>query len=483
MAAAPAFHPIDSLQEETSCSICLEYFESPVCIHCGHNFCRACIARYWEGAGAEVSCPKCRETARQRILRPNRELANIVEIAKRLEAEKGAGGGERVCERHRQPLTLFCEEEQTPICPACAGATAHRAHPTLPLDRAARDYKEQIQSWLRTLKEETEKLQGWKLAGEERSQEYLEMLDTEGQKIVFDFEQLHQFLEKQKHLFLAQLGELHQDIEKGQKENVAKLSEEISRLSDLIMELEGKCQQPANEFLQDIGSTLNRCKEQRQQPLGISPELEKRVGDFTQKNIGLAETLKKLQDMLLHDLEKEGGTSLTKENVTLDPDTANSILILSCDLKTVKGGVTWQCLPNNPQRFDPEPCVLGCEGFTSGKHYWDVEVRAGGMCWALGVARESVRRKGGIIFSPEEGIWALGRLGGQYQALASPVTFLSLNCSPTKIQVYLDYEEGWVSFFDADNQVPIFSFPQTTFREKIFPFFWVLRSSQLQLCF
>ncbi|KFV16674.1 Tripartite motif-containing protein 7, partial [Pterocles gutturalis] len=36
------------LPSEASCSICSEYFRDPVSIHCGHNFCRACITRCWE---------------------------------------------------------------------------------------------------------------------------------------------------------------------------------------------------------------------------------------------------------------------------------------------------------------------------------------------------------------------------------------------------------------------------------------------------
>uniref|UniRef100_A0A452GPC4 RING-type domain-containing protein n=1 Tax=Gopherus agassizii TaxID=38772 RepID=A0A452GPC4_9SAUR len=79
-------HPI----EEATCPICLEYFKDPVIIECGHNFCRACIAQCWEGSDTAASCPQCRETVQQRNLRPNRKLANMVEITKRLNLQKVA---------------------------------------------------------------------------------------------------------------------------------------------------------------------------------------------------------------------------------------------------------------------------------------------------------------------------------------------------------------------------------------------------------
>uniref|UniRef100_A0A452H5J0 RING-type domain-containing protein n=1 Tax=Gopherus agassizii TaxID=38772 RepID=A0A452H5J0_9SAUR len=86
--------PVESLQEEARCPVCLEYFTAPVTLECGHNFCRACVSQCWEGSDTAASCPQCRETVQQRNLRPNRQLANMVEIAKRLSLQvaKGRGG-------------------------------------------------------------------------------------------------------------------------------------------------------------------------------------------------------------------------------------------------------------------------------------------------------------------------------------------------------------------------------------------------------
>ncbi|XP_067425475.1 zinc finger protein RFP-like [Emydura macquarii macquarii] len=403
-------NPVESLQEEATCPICLEYFREPVILECGHNFCRACISQCWEGSDTGVSCPQCRETVQQRNLRPNRQLANVVEIAKRLsfQAAKGSGG-EKVCGEHQEALKLFCEDDQTPICVVCHLSRAHRTHTVVPIEEAAQEYKEKIQAHLKTFREEREKLLGFKGTGEEKSQEYLKQIEKERQKIVSEFQQLRQFLEEQEQLLLAQLEKLDKEIVKIQNENINKLSEEISHLSELISEMEMKCQKPASEFLQDIRSSLSRCgKGKLQQPEEISPELEKGLSDFSQKTVVLMETLRKFKDTLPSALDTKRGESLasfTQANVTLDPGTAHPELVLSEDGKSVRWADTRQRVPNNPERFDTEPCVLGCEGFTSGRHCWEVEVGDGGY-WAVGVARESVRRKGWISPSPEEGIWA-----------------------------------------------------------------------------
>ncbi|XP_037771124.1 butyrophilin subfamily 1 member A1 isoform X1 [Chelonia mydas] len=171
-------------------------------------------------------------------------------------------------------------------------------------------------------------------------------------------------------------------------------------------------------------------------------------------------------------------------NVTLDPDTAHPQLVLSKDRKSVRWADTWQDLPDHkdPERFEIERCVLGCEGFTSGRHYWEVEV-GNGRYWAVGVARESVKRKGGISLSPEEGIWAVDQRQGQYQALTSPVTPLDLSRAPSRIRVCLDCEQGQVTFINAGDEAPIFTFPPGSVPgERIRPWLWLGMESQLKLC-
>ncbi|XP_050777243.1 zinc finger protein RFP-like [Gopherus flavomarginatus] len=480
-----AENPLESLQEEATCPVCLEYFTEPVTLECGHNFCRACISQCWEGSDTAASCPQCRETVQQRNLRPNRQLANVLEIAKRLSLQAAKGrGGDGVCGEHQEALKLFCEEDQSPICVICRESRAHRTHMVVPIQEAAQEYKEKIQAHLKTLREEREKLLGFQVTGEKRSQEYLKQTETERQKIVSEFQQLQQFLEEQERLLLAQLKKLDDEIVKIQNENITKLSEEISHLSELISEMEGKCQKPASEFLQDVRSTLSRCEKGKfQQPKEISPELEERVSNFSQKIFVVSETLRKFKDTLETRIEEFlGAYRQVIVTVTLDPETAHPKLILSEDRKHVRYGDICQQLPSNPERFDTKPCVLGCEGFTSGRHCWEVEVGAG-QYWAVGVASESVGRKGEISRSPEGGIWAVECWGGQFRALTSPVTPLPLSRVPSRIRVCLDCDRGQVTFIDAGDEAPIFTFPPGSVPGgRIRPWFWVGRGARLRLC-
>ncbi|XP_030403817.1 tripartite motif-containing protein 15-like [Gopherus evgoodei] len=405
-----------------------------------------------------------------------------------LESAKEAEVG-TVCEKHQRALDVFCEEDQTSICVVCHLSGNHREHTVLPIEKAAEDYKKQIQSRLEILKKEREEILSFKLSGEDKCQELLKQLETEKQKIVSEFQQLRQFLEEQEQLRLAQLEELNQEIEKGRAEYVVKISEELSSFSSLISEMEQKSQQPASEFLQDIKGTLSRCVREFQNPEAFSSELKWRIWESSQRNASVETIMKKFKDSL------SSRCRLDKANVTLDPDTAHPRLILSADRKGVSWGVTQQDLPNNPERFDSWPCVLGCEGFSSGSHYWEVEFGAQveigrGMC-DVGVARESVNRKAEIDSIPEEGIWAVGCRRGTYWALTSPAQRIPLYpirghrniWAPRRIRVYLDYEGGQVAFFDAGRGMSIATFPPASFAgETIRPFFRVHGLVPLTLC-
>ncbi len=158
-------------------------------------------------------------------------------------------------------------------------------------------------------------------------------------------------------------------------------------------------------------------------------------------------------------------------DVTLDPDTAHPKLILSDDEKQVRCGDITQKLPDTPERFDKGVNVLGKEGFSSGRCYFEVQVK-GNTEWDLGVARESINRKGLIRLSPSDGYWTVWlRNGDEYKACDDPRVSLSLRVKPQRVGVFVDYEEGLVSFYDVESSSHIYSFTAQSFTEKLFPFF------------
>ncbi|XP_051998734.1 E3 ubiquitin-protein ligase TRIM39-like [Xyrauchen texanus] len=158
-------------------------------------------------------------------------------------------------------------------------------------------------------------------------------------------------------------------------------------------------------------------------------------------------------------------------DMLFDFNTAYPKLILSKDGKQVKHGGIWRDVPNNTERFNSSACVLGRDGFSCGRFYYEVQV-SDKPEWDLGVAAESIERKGKITVCPENGFWCIWlRNGDKYMANESFPVSLSLREKPQKVGVFVDYEEGLVSFYNVATKSHIYSFSGQSFTEKLYPFF------------
>ncbi|XP_044839025.1 E3 ubiquitin-protein ligase TRIM39-like [Mauremys mutica] len=442
------------IEDEAICSICLGYLTEPVTIACGHNFCRACLSQYCaeKGAGTPLTCPQCRAQFQKGEFRPNTQLSNIVQKLKQLGLKPGKGQKEDLCERHEERLKLFCEEDGETICLVCEKSRNHKSHTVVPMEEAAQEYKEKLQESLGPLRKELEEALVLTSKEKEKTTEWQSKVKNKREMIAGEFNKLHTLLREEEQLLLQSLEEEERETLQRLRENVTKLSQQSSSLQQLITELEEKCQQPVIELLKDVKTTLSRSENVKlQEPEAVSTDL-KNVYKIPERCLDMREMLKRFA-----------------VDVTLDPDTANPNLVLSEDRKRVRRGDTCQDLPNNPQRFDRYPIVLGAEGFAGGRRYWEVEVgdKTG---WILGVCRESVERKGESFLSPGNGYWTVWLRDGGYKACISPSTPLPLIVRPSRVGIFLDYEAGEVSFYNVTDRSHLFTFTGT-FSGKLRPYF------------
>ncbi|XP_071590577.1 E3 ubiquitin-protein ligase TRIM7-like isoform X2 [Heliangelus exortis] len=406
----------EQLQAEATCPLCLELFSEPLITPCGHNFCRGCLQTLLGVPPRPAACPQCRGTIAPGSLRPNRSLGAVAGLAGALEEEAARPR----CPTHGEDLWVFCESCRLPLCPLCREEPRHRDHRTRLAQEAARELRETLQSNLVFLQKEKE---GFKPKGEEEISALLEKVSSERQQLQDTFGELQQVLQEQEGLLLSQLDRALGDLTKEHQEYESRVSERRSLLDTLVVEIEKKREHPVVEFLMDVGKTLSRIEEAKTPiPEPISLELQRTLQSLSETNQLVVDVVAKFKASLLSRTDRE------RVKVTLDPGTANPILVLSEDLKTLRLGEQNQHLPDTPGRFTGSPSVLGSPGLSSGRHYWELE----------------------------------GKL--------------------RKIRVQLDYEAGWVSFYNAETMEKILHF-EASFTEEVFPYFWLWSpENYIQLC-
>ncbi|XP_043938213.1 nuclear factor 7, ovary-like [Protopterus annectens] len=269
-------------------------------------------------------------------------------------------------------------------------------------------------------------------------------------KIKDEFQELYHFLKQEEQAILSQLMSEQDKVLEVHKRNISLLSQQQEKLQTLITESEEALKLQDALFLKAIRK-INNSQHQSFQISVESPKLN------------LAEFQFPLQYLVWRKMR----TLINPAHLNLNPNTANSFLILSEDQTSVRLG-TKQDVSDNAERFDCYPAVLSIQGFFSGIHYWEVEV-----CdedgWCIGVVKESVKRKEYIFASPENGYWTLARRNcSNYYAGISPVAIMQ---EVRRILVYLDYSAGQLSFYNADNMSHLYTYSAVLFIETIYPFF------------
>lgn len=354
--------PLRSLEEEVTCSICLDYLRDPVTIDCGHVFCRVCTSDVRPAPGGRPVCPLCKKPFRKESIRPVWQLASLVENIERLQVDKDRQPGEgareqadgRLCERHREKLHYYCQDDGKLLCVMCRESREHRPHSAVLVEKAAQPHREKILNHLSTLRRDRDKIQGFQAKGEADILTALKKLQDQRQDIVAEFEQSHQFLRERERHLLDQLAKLEQELTEGREKYKTKGVSELARLALLISELEGKAQQPAAELMQDSRDFLNRYPRKKfwiGKP--IARVVKKKTGEFSEKVLSLQRGLREFQGKLLRDLEYK------TVSVTLDPQSASGYLQLSEDWKCVTYSGLYQSTYLHPHQFDCEPGVLG----------------------------------------------------------------------------------------------------------------------------
>ncbi|XP_056244165.1 E3 ubiquitin-protein ligase TRIM39-like [Seriola aureovittata] len=501
-------------EDQFLCSICLDVFTDPVTSPCGHNFCNKCITGHWD-VNVQCQCPICKRryntrpelhvntfisemaaqfrqsvqqktsssSSEQQAAKPGEVPCDVCTGTKlkalksclvclvsycetHLEPHLTVSGLKRhqlidpvenlegrVCTNHDKLLELFCKTDQMCVCTLCTYSD-HKAHDVVPLKEEYEGKKAELKETEAEIQQMIQKRR-LKLQEIKRSVELSkERADRETAEGVQVFTALKESVERGQAEFIRTIKEKQRTTEKQAEDFIKELEQEISELKKRSSEVEQLSVSEDHLHLIQSFSSLNTAPPTKDWT-EVSVSSPSHEGTVVRAVIQLEQTLsKQTKNIFETELKRVQQYAV---DVLLDPDIVHP-----------------KPTQSNPRQKVNERyvcrCVLSKQGFTSGIFYFEVQVSRWST-WTLGVTTES-NVKGRITLSPKNGFWTVClKRRGWYFAPAEPSVLLPLKSQPEKVGVFVDYEEGLVSFHDVDTAALIYSFTGCSFTDKLHPFF------------
>lgn len=437
------------LLKDLTCPVCQGVFRDPVLLPCSHSFCRECLQRC-----RGHKCPLCRERFEESQVISNRALNDTCETflkhAACLPSYRPAG--EDTCNIHLKPLELYCEKDEEPVCVDCV--SLHSTHRLYSLRDGAPICKRELGVKVQILEK---KMDSYKKMTHKLTNavEHIKFQAGLAEKqIKAEFERLHNVLHAEENLRISALAAEEEQKIATIQEQIANTQKDILALNELIDTLKKEMGNEDIPLLRNFQSLKRKAQWTREGP---------RLTDESLLNMS------KHVGGLSYNIWKNMQAHVKYNPVVLNPNTASPWLSLNADLTSVKESAERLTVPDNLDRFDPCVFVLGAEGYTSGKHKWDVIV-GDNPKWIVGVCKESVTRKKKFTISTNRGVWSIGLSKGVYTALTPERTELEVKQRPERIRIKLNIDKGEVSFWDGGTATHLVTLKHD-FDERMFPIF------------
>ncbi|XP_034534249.1 tripartite motif-containing protein 16-like [Notolabrus celidotus] len=461
--AAPADHCYAG-PEDVACDVCTgrKLRASKSCLQCLISFCDKHLQAHLES--------------------PAYKKHKLVEPSKKLQ--------EKVCSRHDEVMKIFCRTDQQSICYLCS-VDEHKGHDTVSaaaerterqrgLEGSRLNIQQRIQDRekdVKLLQQEVEAINGSADKAVEHSKEM--------------FTELIRLMKKRRSDVKQQVRSQQETEVSRVKEFQEKLEQEITELKRRDAELQKLAHtEDHNQFLQDYpslsglsGSTHSSRIKTR--PLRYFEDVTAAVSGVRDKlqdvlregwtNISQTGTE---VDVLLSDPEPEPEPKTRAEflkysrDITLDPNTANTELLLSDGNRKATFMRQPQSYSSHPDRFTDDPQVLSGEGLT-GRCYWEVEQRGR---VSVAVAYKNIPRAGNsteCVFGRNDKSWALDCFLNRYNFMFNNVKTPHSGPHSSRVGVYLDHRAGILSFYSVSETMTLLHRVQTTFTQPLHAGLWI----------
>ncbi|XP_075198104.1 E3 ubiquitin/ISG15 ligase TRIM25-like [Anomaloglossus baeobatrachus] len=389
---------------------------------------------------------------------------------------------DRKCSVHKKILEYYCTEDAACICVSCSLAGEHRGHQVEMLDEASEKKKMKLRNVLLKLITKKKKTEDRVQSLEERKRKAQEKASGEVKRVTALFIDIRRWVDDLEKKVLSEISREKDQVSLSLSDVIQKLEIEKDELSRKMRHIEELCNMRDPLTVLQDPDTRDLCDPEEDgddEDTGGHDGGDEDTGghDGGDEDTGGHDGCD--EDTGGHDGgdEDTGGhdggyrgaelishishtlSSVTRGiNVTfyvqdpadilLDVNMAANNLLISDDLKTATWTLRAQNRPETAERFQ-SPQVMSRRGFTSGRHYWDVEI-SGSEVWRVGMCYPSIDRRGDQShIGNNNKSWGLYGVCNNLYHLKhdSKVIPLPHLISSDGIRICLDYEAGQLSFY------------------------------------
>ncbi|XP_068120731.1 E3 ubiquitin/ISG15 ligase TRIM25-like [Hyperolius riggenbachi] len=382
----------------------------------------------------------------------------------------------RKCSVHKKSLEYYCTEDAAFICVYCS-AKKHQRHRVETLAAASEKKKKKLRNNLPKLMADTKEAKKRVQSLEERRRKAQNKADGETKRVTALFRDLRRQLDNLEKRVLSDIIRQAQQVSQSYNDVIQQLEIKEEKLSRKIRHIEELCNMtdPLTVLQEsdtgDLCDTEDRERHDKQlhdggdlDVAGISHTLHTGLSDIMSRVIDNVPITAKLSrprphptPTTQHTQHQAGGTEIGAAqqtsglqkyaDISLAVNTAANNLLISDDRKTASRTDRSQNRPETPKRFE-EYQVLSSRRFSSGRHYWEVDVGRSDV-WRVGMCYPSIARRGDQSWiGGSNKSWGLCRGYNQYSVIHDRKVIRVPDMIPSdRVRICLDYEAGQISFY------------------------------------
>ncbi|XP_040212150.1 E3 ubiquitin-protein ligase TRIM21-like [Rana temporaria] len=500
--------------EELSCSICLDLSMELATLRCGHRFCRDCMVTALdtqEGSGV-FPCLRCREEDVECPVPVKKiKLSNTVEDSRSMEQENSevfctycvhfrvaaiktclqcetsmcekhlaahnmtvdhglteptSSFRRKKCSIHKKLLEYYCSKDAVCLCVSCCLVGKHKEHEVELIEEASEKKKENLRKVCEYVTKERGEIEEQIQNLLDNKRKAQEKSEDEKKRVAALFEDIRRQLEVQEQRVLSEISRQVEKVSLAVSELIHQLETQKDTLSRKICHIEEMC---------NITDPITFLQEPEMKDQDMEEPEICELDDFL---ISLP-LLRSLTD-LIADIKSKNNVHV--KNLLLDEKTAHKKLALSADLKMATVSNINQNKPYLLERFYEYCQVMSIESFSSGRHYWEVEI-GDNEVWDIGVCYPTIDRGLDGDFGLSDKSWCLGVSDGELFARhdCECEFFVYLESPVQKVGVCLDYEGGRLSFYQLSDPIRHLHTFTTTFTEPLHAAFFLGDSGWMKL--